>query len=339
MTEPHSLKVAVIGGGSIGVSFAVAFSWGGWAVSVYDPDGDRRSSVPAEIQSKLCELGNAGLLREPILQITQRVEIAETLAKAVCDAELVLECAPEILELKRSLFAELDTSAPPNAVLVSAFSALPASSFCTGLAGRTRCLVAHPGNPPHLIAVIELAPAPFTDTSALSRASEIFQSIGMRPVIVRKEIEGFIFNRLQGAVLRDAYCLVRDGIASVEDIDIIVRDGLALRWSVIGPFETADLNTRGGIESHAEKMGPSYARMGCERGQNDPWTAELVSEVSLQRRRALPIEEWGERVRWRDRELTALIKFRKEKAALDAAQGDAPSASTDKAGIRPKLLS
>jgi 3-hydroxyacyl-CoA dehydrogenase len=106
--------------------------------------------------------------------------------------------------------------------------------------------------------------------------------------------------------LREAYCLVRDGIASVDDVDEVVRSGLGLRWSVIGPFETADLNTRGGIESHAAKMGPAYARMGAERGQSDPWTPELVADVAAQRRALLDLDDWDERVRWRDRQLIRL---------------------------------
>ena len=104
--------------------------------------------------------------------------------------------------------------------------------------------------------MIELVPAPFTDPAAADRAAELFSAAGLVPVRVAKEVEGFVFNRLQGAVLREAYCLVRDGVASVEDVDRVMRDGLGLRWSVIGPFETVDLNTRGGIASHARKMGP-----------------------------------------------------------------------------------
>src|SRR4051794_21914933 len=135
--------------------------------------------------------------------------------------------------------------------------------------------------------------------------------------LVQKEPEGFVFNRLQGALLREAYCLVRDGIASVEDIDRIVRDGLGLRWSVIGPFETADLNTRGGIASHAEKMGPAYARMGAERGQDDPWTPELVAQVEQERRARLPLDHWAERGAWRDRALMAMLECRRRhKSAL-----------------------
>jgi 3-hydroxyacyl-CoA dehydrogenase len=106
--------------------------------------------------------------------------------------------------------------------------------------------------------------------------------------------------------LREAYCLVRDGVASVDEIDEVVRSGLGRRWSFIGPFETADLNTRGGIESHAQKMGPSYARMGEIRGQDDPWTEDLVAQVTAERRALLPLEDWDARVRWRDAQLMKL---------------------------------
>ena len=129
----------------------------------------------------------------------------------------------------------------------------------------------------------------------------------MSPVRVEQEIEGFVFNRLQGALLREAYALVRDGIASVEDIDIVVRDGLGRRWAFMGPFETADLNTRGGIAAHAQNMGPSYHRMGLARGDTSEWTPELVSKVVAQRRQQLALDDWEDRVAWRDEQLLRRI--------------------------------
>ncbi len=177
-----------------------------------------------------------------------------------------------------------------------------------------RCLIAHPGNPPFLIRVIELVPAPFTTGAAVERAHALLAGAGLTPIRVRKEVAGFVFNRLQGALLREAYCLVRDGVTNVESLDRIVRDGLGLRWSVVGPFETVDLNTRGGIASHAQKLGPAYAAMGAERGQHDPWTPELVVKVTEQCRRLLPLNEWEARVRWRDRALMALLAARMKAA-------------------------
>jgi 3-hydroxyacyl-CoA dehydrogenase len=113
-------------------------------------------------------------------------------------------------------------------------------------------------------------------------------------------------------VLREAYCLVRDGVASVDDVDRVMREGLGRRWAVIGPFETVDLNTRGGIEAHAARMGPAYARMGAERGQDDPWTEDLVARVAGQRRALLALEDWDARVAWRDHMLLALERARRE---------------------------
>jgi 3-hydroxyacyl-CoA dehydrogenase len=302
--------IGIVGGGSIGVAFALVFAQAGFTVRVQDPDPARRAAVPGEIRQRLEELQGYALIAEAPEAILDRVSVVAELAAAVEGAVLVQECAPEQVALKRELFAELDRLAAPEAVLASASSFLQASAFADDLPGRARCLVAHPGNPPYLIPVIEIVPAPFTDETASVRAEAIFRAAGLAPVRVHKEVEGFIFNRLQGAVLREAYCLVRDGVASVEDIDRVVRDGLGLRWSVIGPFETVDLNTRGGIASHAVKMGPAYARMGAERGQHDPWTPDLVAEVAAVRRAQLPLEDWDERVLWRDRELMRLLAQR-----------------------------
>src|SRR5579859_5903984 len=304
--------VAIIGGGSIGVGFALVFARAGFPVRVQDPDPARRAAVPGEIAERLRDLDGHGLIAEAPDAILARVAVVAGLEAAVADAVLVQECAPEQLPLKRQLFAELDRLARPDAVLASASSFLTASSFAADLPGRARCLVGHPGNPPYLIPVIEIVPAPFTDAAAVARAEALYGAAGLASVRVQREVEGFVFNRLQGALLREAYCLVRDGVASVEDIDRIVREGLGLRWSVIGPFETADLNTRGGIAAHALKMGPSYARMGAERGQHDPWTPELVAAVGAARRARLPLEDWDARVAWRDRRLMELTAERIE---------------------------
>ena len=112
------------------------------------------------------------------------------------------------------------------------------------------------------------------------RAEVFFGSVGMVPVTLAREVEGFVFNRLQGALLREAYCLVRDGVVTAEGVDRAVRDGLGRRWAVLGPFETAALNVRGGVAAHAARMGEAYARMGAERGQHDPWTSELIEGVA-----------------------------------------------------------
>ncbi|HSH40915.1 MAG TPA: 3-hydroxyacyl-CoA dehydrogenase [Arenicellales bacterium] len=304
-------RAGIVGGGSIGAGFAIVFARAGHRVTLQDPDPARRAALLPEIKRRLDEMAGFGLLDEPVSDVAARVTLTESLADAMQGADLVQECAPETPALKTELFAELDRGTAPDTILASASSAIPASRIAAGLPGRSRCLVAHPANPPYLIPVIEIVPADFTDSAIADRAADFFRDCGMSPVPLRREVEGFVFNRLQGALLREAYCLVRDGVADVEDIDRLVRDGLGLRWSVTGPFETADLNVRGGIAAHAERMGPAYARMGAERGQHDSWSTELVNTVAAQRRALLPLEEWDERVRWRDRMLMALVSRRR----------------------------
>ena len=310
-----SERIAVVGAGSIGVGWSIVFARAGHAVALQDPDPARREACVAELRARLDELAAGELLDEPAARVAARVTVHADLAGAVEGVAHVQENAPENLDLKRELFARLDALAPADAALASSSSALTASRFAADVPGRARCLVAHPANPPHVLSIVELVPAPFTAPEVVAQVRERMAGAGMSPVLVDHEPEGFVFNRLQGALLREAYCLVRDGVASVEDVDRVVREGLGRRWAVIGPFETVDLNTRGGVEVHAQRMGPAYARMGAERGQDDPWTADLVARVVAERRALLPLEEWDDRVAWRDRMLLALERARRREGA------------------------
>lgn len=304
MSEP----VAVLGAGSIGVSFAILFACRGFDVAVYDPFEDALPRAAADLRERLKQLA----LADPA-DVEARVRFTADLDDALAGATFVQECAPERVDLKQELMEQAAVRTPAEVPLASSSSAIVPSRLAEGLdvSVAARILVGHPGNPPYLLPVIEVVPSAVTAEAIIRRATEIYRSAGLRPVLVRREVEGFLFNRLQGALLREAYCLVRDGVATVDDIDEVVRSGLGLRWSFIGPFETADLNTRGGIESHAAKMGPAYARMGAERGQHDPWTPDLIAEVTAQRRALLDLDDWDERVRWRDRQL---IRMRAQNA-------------------------
>lgn len=310
--NPADASIAVIGGGSIGTSWAIVFARVGHPVRVYDPDPQRRDAASTEILERLTALAEAQLIKEPPGLVAARVTVYSELRTVLEGAIHVQECAPEQLELKRALFADLDELAGPDAVLASSSSAITISETASALAGRNRCLVVHPANPPHLLPVVELVPADFTDPDVVERTAALLSGAGMSPVQVNFEIEGFVYNRLQGALLREAYCLVRDGVIGVDELDRVVREGLGRRWAVIGPFETADLNTRGGIGVHGPRMRDAYARMGALRGQDDPWTDELIEQVTAERRAQLPLSEWDERVAWRDRTLIQLEQARRQ---------------------------
>lgn len=301
--------VAIVGAGSIGLGFAVHFSSQGYRVQMWDAFTDALEMARTDIESRLRLMVDEGLVVTPVEEMQGRVSFHEILLDALAGADLVQECVPEKLDVKREIFQQIGAYSPKHAVLASSSSAIVSSQFATATPARNRVLIAHPGNPPFLIPVIEIVPSSYTSDSAVRTAMEFYKESGLIPVLVHKEAEGFVFNRLQGAMLREAYCLVRDGVISVEDLDQVVKNGLGRRWAFMGPFETSDLNTRGGIESHAEKMGPAYERMGRERGQHDPWTSDLVATVANARREALPLEGWDDRVVWRDKQLIALKKL------------------------------
>lgn len=308
-TPLRSCDIAVVGGGSIGIAWAIVFARAGHRVVVADVDPQRTNQVPVGVRARLDDLAAFGLLRddEDIDDIVARVQVTTSLDEAAAGAAYVQECAPESLEVKRELFRQLAAICGNSAILASSSSMIAASRFAADVPGRDRCLVVHPGNPPYLLPIAEVVPAPFTAPEITDNAISLIRRAGMHPIRIGREIEGFVFNRLQGALLREAYCLVRDGVATATEIDTVVREGLGRRWGVIGPFATSDLNTRGGIERHAAVMGPAYERMGADRGQHDPWTAELVATVAEDLHRSQPLEDWETNVARRDRKLMTLL--------------------------------
>lgn len=309
MSDP---KFSIIGSGSIGIGWAIVFARAGYNVKVFDIEAAALTNFEAQVKTRLELLKENELLTENPQAVLGRMQTTLDLAEAVSDADYIQECGPESVEIKRDLFAKLLTLAKPDAIIASSSSALRASEFAADLAGNERCLVVHPGNPPYLISIAEVVPAKFTTDSAIARCIELLKKVAIIPIRVNNEPQGFVFNRLQGAILREAYCLVRDGVISPTDLDLIVTEGLGKRWSIVGPFATSALNVRGGIKAHVARMGKSYFEMGKERGQNDPWDQELVNRVAADIENKLPDAQWEKNTEKRDLALMKLSKlFRK----------------------------
>jgi len=155
-------------------------------------------------------------------------------------------------------------------------------------------------------------PAPGTAPDVVARAGALFDDAGFDPVVLGREVPAFVFNRLQSALLREAYRLVDEGVVDVDGLDRLVRDGLGVRWALCGPFETADLNTAGGIRGHAERMGPAYAAIGEARGETDArWSPALVDRVEAERRALLPAGALTARRAWREAALADLLAARR----------------------------
>lgn len=303
--------VALVGAGSMGLGWAIVFARAGLDVRLYDSAPAMRDQALPAIRLRLEELVRHGLLEADPAELLARIHVTADLGEALAGVIHVQENVPERVDLKRTLFAEFDRLAPPDAVLASSTSSLPASSFTEDLPGRARCLVAHPANPPYLMPIVEIVPAPWTAPEATERTRALMARVKQAPVVLKREVNGFIYNRLQGAVLREAYWLLKEGIADVAEIDRVMTSGLAMRWSVIGPFETSDLNYRGGLADHASRMAYRYFEMAQDLGTPEPWSEALVGEAVRQRREILPLEEWEARVGWRDRALMDILRARR----------------------------
>ena len=306
MSDP---KFSIIGSGSIGIGWAIVFARAGYSVKVFDIEEAALKNFNTQIKSRLELLGENELLAENAQAVLERIQTTLDLAEAVAEADYIQECGPESVEIKRELFTKLANLAKPDAILASSSSALRPSEFASDVASNERCLVVHPGNPPYLISIAEVVPAKFTTGAAIARCTELLTKVGIIPIRVNNEPQGFVFNRLQGAILREAYCLVRDGVISPTDLDLIVTEGLGKRWSIIGPFATSALNVRGGIKAHVARMGKSYFEMGKERGQNDPWDESLVDIVAADIDKKLPDANWEENTKKRDLALMKLNKL------------------------------
>ncbi len=302
-------RVAIIGSGIVGQSWAISFARGGFDVRLHDTAPGVAEAARCAIGRSLDDLAKHGLLSgQSAAAVLGRIRLSDTLADALASAAHVQENAPERPDLKRALFAELDRLADPGAVLASSTSALLPSSFASGLPGAHRCLVAHPLNPPHLIPAVEVVPGPFTAAATVDACCATLARAGQTPFRVAEEIAGFVMNRLQGALLDEAMALVDQGIASVQDIDIAMRDGLARRWAFMGPFETIDLNAPGGVAGFIDRYGDAYAEIGRARPERPAWTGDLADRVVAARRGALPLDDLPARHAWRNSELARLAK-------------------------------
>ena len=255
-------KVALIGCGLIGQSWAVSFLRAGFDVSLFDPVEGVTVQAKENIKAKLSDLQNHGLLENKnISDYLNKIHLARDISQAVGGSIYVQESGPEDLDIKKELTKNIDAATSDDIPIASSTSGIPTSLYASDVQGKYRCLVAHPINPPHLIPAVEIVPAPFTSEAITQNVKEIIISIDKEPLELKKEIPGFVVNRLQGALLSEAFNLVKDGISTAEDIDKAISQGLGLRWSFMGPFQTIHLNAPEGIAGYVERYEKMYREM------------------------------------------------------------------------------
>ena len=309
-------KIAIIGAGLIGRAWAMVFARAGHPVKLWDADAAAVPNALELIEEAVKEAKGFGLVDEDPKTIGARISRATSLADAVADADYVQESTAERVDVKRQVYAQMDAAAKADCILASSTSTIPASVFSEGLKGKHRCIVAHPVNPPHVVPIVELSPAPWTSPDVVARARALHEKVGQVPITLKKEVQGFILNRLQAALLMEAWRLVGEGYVSVEDLDKTIRDGLGLRWSFMGPFETIDLNAPGGVRDYAARYGQVLYEQ-VAGVQPKPWDDALISKIEGERRKIMSQDEHGKREAWRDRRLMALIAHKRAMAAKD----------------------
>ncbi len=304
---------AVIGTGLVGRAWAMVFARAGWQVRMYDNAPAQLDAARGLIEASLADQQAAGLIDDAAGTLA-RISASDRIDAAVANADWVQENLPEAVDIKREVFGIIDALAPPATVLASSTSAICASQFTEALTGRARCLVAHPVNPPHLVPVVELCGAPWTSAATMVRAREVLTEIGQVPILVKREIDGFILNRLQGALLTEAMRLVGEGYVSPEDLDKTLAHGLGLRWSFMGPFETIELNAPGGVADYCARYSGFYQRLAADPPSPDVWRGEQAARVVAALGAPPTDAAIRQRMQRRDRRLLALARHKREQS-------------------------
>ncbi|MET0291877.1 MAG: 3-hydroxyacyl-CoA dehydrogenase NAD-binding domain-containing protein [Steroidobacteraceae bacterium] len=244
---------AIVGTGAIGASWATCFLAHGLDVVCTDPSAGAEERLRAQVARQWSGAEAFGLASGAS---RTRLRFTSNLAEAVAAADFVQENGPEKLDLKRTLFAAMDEAAAPHVVLASSSSGIVASTFQDACRHPERVLIGHPFNPPHIIPLIEVVGGTRTSIDAIETAMAFYTAMGRRPIHIRKETKGFVTNRLQAALWREAYGLVHAGVASAADIDAAISNGPGLRWALKGPFATQHLSGgTGGLQHVLEHLG------------------------------------------------------------------------------------
>lgn len=270
----------VIGGGVIGASWAALFLVNGLKVIVSDPDPEIAMKARAIVEAAFPALEALGY--ETTLAL-ENLSFEKDNAAAVANADIVQECGPEKTEFKQALWKAVEQAAPKDALLCSSSSTIPASVQFTQMTDPSRLLVGHPFNPPHLMPLVEVVPTPTTDPAITARALAFYTGVGKVALEIKKEIPGFVANRLQAAIFRESVFLVSEGVVRLDELDDIVTSSLGIRWATSGPFLSFHLGGgAGGLAHFLEHLGPPMEAAWQHLGQaslNDATKALLIAQL------------------------------------------------------------
>ncbi|KAL2770071.1 lambda-crystallin-like protein isoform 1 [Daubentonia madagascariensis] len=307
--------VVIVGSGLIGRSWAMLFASGGFKVKLYDIEQQQITIALENIRRELKLLEQTGSLKGS-LSVEEQLSLisgCSNIQEAVEGAMHIQECVPENLELKKKILAQLDRIVDDSVILSSSSSCLLPSKLFAGLVHVKQCIVAHPVNPPYYVPLVELVPHPETAPATVDRTHALMRKIGQCPVRLLKEVDGFALNRLQYAVISEAWRLVEDGVVSPSDLDLVMSEGLGMRYAFIGPLETMHLNAEGML-NYCDRYSEGMKRVLKTFGPIPEFSGSTAGKVNQAMCMKVPDdpEHLAARRQWRDECLMRLSKLKSQ---------------------------
>lgn len=305
----------MVGSGLIGRSWAMVFLSGGYKVKIYDNKPGQASGAITEIRKQLEELQQSKMLRGNLsaAEQTSLLSSHDDLQQALQDAFFVQECVFEDLEAKQTVFQEVESLVKESVILSSSTSCLMPSNVFSRVQNRTRCIISHPVNPPYYVRLVELVPHPETLPAVMDVAFSLMTDVGQAPVRLRKEIDGFALNRVQYAIIAESWRLVQEGVISVKDIDLVMSEGLGMRYAFIGPIETMHLNAPEGMEDYLQRYSEGIKRVLKSFGPVPEFSGDAAARITEEICELIPAdqEHLTARRERRDQLLMGLAKLKK----------------------------
>nr|XP_020474552.1 lambda-crystallin homolog isoform X1 [Monopterus albus] len=316
MSSSEMKIVTVIGSGLIGRSWAMVFVSGGFRVKLYDNQPGHAAKAIAEMRKQLEELEDAHMLRGELTAMQQLALLSshDDLSQALEGSFFVQECVFEQLEVKQCVFQDVEQLVGTDVILSSSTSCLVPSSVFSKVQNKSRCLVSHPVNPPYYVKLVELVPHPETAGAVIDTTHAIMTKVGQAPIRLKKEIDGFALNRVQAAIIAESWRLVQDGIISVKDIDLVMSEGLGMRYAFIGPMETMHLNAPKGLEDYMKNYGENIMRVLASFGPIPDFFGEGAKSIINEMCESIPSDQHhlSDRRERRDQLLMGLAKLKKD---------------------------
>ena len=304
-------NIGICGAGLIGASWAIGFANAGFKCLVYDANEKSIKNFEKTSDQLLLDLKTLDS-KIDVNKIKSNISLNCTIKEICTDTILIQESIIEDLDAKQQIFKELDKLSSKNTILASSSSYLLISKISELVEHRHRCINAHPALPPHVVPFVEVVGSDYTSSQIVQEAINLYKKANYAAIVVNKETEGFVLNRLQGALLNEAVRLHEGGYASMEDIDIALKHALGIRWAFMGPFEIMDLNAPEGIKDSFSRYKSGIQNLAREQNSIPEYSEEYLNKLENEQRKRLSYSERSNRIEKRNKMIALIRKLKLE---------------------------